>query len=367
MLLEVRLRCRKKKYEEMARLAPQDQHKMIESLLKKRIEKGALKAEDYEQTYRNLQETLRFENVQSSGTTYQEAVNNTNIETAKESAAQIKRKAALTDIHESSKRAGLMAAGISGTVTAGQSLYELYQGEIELAEAISNTAIGAAKGYATGYAVTAASKGVGHVAVKYLGQSAGSAFVKSNAPTAMAAGIVTASKSMVAYMKGDISVEELQSEISHIAITCTSSFYYGALGQVVCPIPVLGAMVGAGVGYFVGNLLHQSSLIALGDPAIVKAARERRIQAEAFAQAAIPKIQAHRAELERVIAHHFAERKQEFTECFQILDSSLVGWEPDHFVGALERINNQFGRTLQFKNFDEFNTFMLDDKAALDF
>ena len=110
-----------------------------------------------------------------------------------------------------------------------------YKGEIELADAISNTAIDAAKGYATGYSVTFLSKGMTHLSARYLGDAAASALTKSNAPLAIAAGVVTASKAMVAYMKGDIELEELQSQINHTAITCSSSFYYGALGQAVCP------------------------------------------------------------------------------------------------------------------------------------
>ena len=135
----------------------------------------------------------------------------------------------------------------------------------------------------------------------------------------------------------------------------------------MCPIPVVGALIGAGVGYFVGNLLHQSSLIALGDSSVVKAAKERRAQAEAFALVAIPQIQAHRAQLEDTIKRHFRARKQEFTSCFDIMDSSLYGWEPDQFVSALERINQQFGKTLQFKNFEEFHNFMLDDDSVFEF
>ncbi len=355
------------KYDEMARLAPQDQNEKIKKLLEQRISKGTLKAEDYEKTYRNLQESLRQDNIQSSGTTYQEAIDNTDIDTANATASEIKRDAAFSDMHGSAKQAGLIGAGITGGISAGSNIYKLYKGELELADVISNTAIDAAKGYATGYSVTFLSKGVTHLSARYLGEAVGKALTKSNAPIALAAGVVTASKSMIAYMKGDIELEELQSQVSHTAITCSSSFYYGALGQAICPIPVVGALVGAGAGYLVGNLLHQSSLIALGDSEVVKAARERRIQAEAFALATIPKIQAHRAELERTLEEYFRERKQEFMECFDIMDSSLAGWDPDQFVGALERINNQFGKTLQFKNFEEFHEFMLDEETVFEF
>jgi len=111
------------KYDEMARLAPQDQHEKIKELLEQRISKGTLKAADYEKTYRNLQTSLQQDNVQSSGTTYQEALDHTDIETAKKTANSIKRDAALADMHGSAKQAGLAGAGISGGVSATANVY----------------------------------------------------------------------------------------------------------------------------------------------------------------------------------------------------------------------------------------------------
>ena len=46
-------------YKEMQRLAPSDQTEKIKELLRKRIDSGTLKAEDYEQTLRNIEESLK--------------------------------------------------------------------------------------------------------------------------------------------------------------------------------------------------------------------------------------------------------------------------------------------------------------------
>ena len=84
------------------------------------------------------------------------------------------------------------------------------------------------------------------------------------------------------------------------------------LGQVAIPIPVVGALVGAGVGYLVGNLLHQSGLLALGDSQVVKAAKERRRVVEALCLSVLPLMQQNRLEMERLTAEHFVNRKQDF-------------------------------------------------------
>ncbi|ASF45223.1 hypothetical protein [Methylovulum psychrotolerans] len=351
------------KYKEMARLAPSDQVEKIDELLKKRIETGTLKAEDYEQTRRNLQKSLQHDDVSSSGTTYSEALESTKIEVAKDIAKDFKLKSALTDMHESGKRAGNVGAAITGGFSAVTGLYSMSKGDIEIGEFTSRVAVDAAKGYATGYVVTAMSKGITHTTTYFLGESVARSFSRSNAPAAIAAGVVNISKSFISYINGDIDNEQLLAEISHNAITSTSSFYCGALGQAAIPIPVIGALIGAGVGYFFGNMLHQSGLIALGDSQIVKEAKERRYVVQAMCIAAIAESKKNRAELENYLDIYFSQRKNEFSESFDVLDGSLCDWNPDSFILGLERINNQFGTSLQFKSFIEFNDFMNSDEA----
>lgn len=350
-------------YKEMQRLAPCDQTEKIKDLLKKRIDSGTLKSGDYEQTLRNIEESLKHENVSSSGTTYQEALDATDVKIAEDIANKFKLKSALTDMHESGKRAGKVGALLTGGASTITGLYSLHTGEIEVGELISNIAINSAKGYATGYVVTSMSKGITHSTSYFLGESFAKSFARSNAPVAIASGVVNASKSLISYMTGEIESEQLLDEVSHTAITGTSSFYYGALGQVAIPIPVFGAIIGASVGYFIGNILHQSGLIALGDSRVVKEAKERRYAVQAMCLAAIPEIQKHRLELENYLELYFSQRKNEFLASFDILENSLFNWNPDNFVSGLERINNQFGTSLQFKSFTDFDAFMISDEA----
>lgn len=352
-----------KKYEEMARLAPKDQVNKIEELLNDRISKGTLKAEDYEQTRRNLLQTLEYDNVKSTGTTYQEALDATDVKKAEEIAKKYKIKAAATDMHKSGKKAGAIGASITGGVTVATGLYSIYKGEQEVGEVLSNVAVNAAKGYATGYTVTALSKGITHSASHFLASSTTKVLTRSNAPAAIASGVINSSKSMISYLNGDIESEELLDEISHTAITGTSSFYYGALGQVAIPIPVVGALVGSMAGYYIGNMLHQSGLIALGDAQVVKEAKARRRNIEAMCLSLIPQMRRERIELEKRLDKYFSERSTVFTESFNQLDEALIEWNPDKFVSGLENINNQFGKTLQFKTFEEFDEFMESDEA----
>lgn len=350
-------------YKEMQRLAPSDQTEKIKELLRKRINSGTLKAKDYEQTLRNIEKSLKHGNVSSSGTTYQEALDATDVKTAQEIADKFKFKSALTDMHESGKRAGNVGALLTGGISAATGIYSLHKDEIEVGELISRVAVDSAKGYATGYAVTALSKGITHLATHYLGEPIARSLVRLNAPVAIAAGVVNAGKSFISYMKGEIDGERLLDEISHTAITSASSFYYGALGQVAIPIPIVGTLVGAGVGYFIGNMLHQSGLVALGDSRVVKEAKERRYAIQAVCLAVIPEIQKNRLELEAYLESYFSQRKKDFLASFSILDNSLYNWDADAFVFGLEKINNQFGTSLKYKSFTEFDRFMKSNEA----
>jgi len=170
-------------------------------------------------------------------------------------------------------------------------------------------------------------------------------------------------ESVRAYLKGDISKEKLFEKVSHTAVTTTSAFYYAGLGQAAIPIPVVGALIGAGVGYFVGNMLTQSGLIALGDSQIVREAKERRQEVQALCDTLVPEIKKSRIQLEQYIDKYFSNRNEEFTQAFNILDNSLGEWDPDKFAAGLERINNQFSASLQFKTFDEFDEFMKSDET----
>ena len=224
----------------------------------------------------NLQSELSHENISSGGTTLNEAVANTDVDIAKRTADKLDRETVLTDMHQSGIKAGKIGAAAVGGISSLNYARKVYKGEVGAAEAISGTAVDAAKGFAAGYASTSLSKGFTHASKKYLSDTVSSSLVKSNAPVAIAAGIVSSSKSIIRYLNGDIDEKALKDEVSETAISGTFSFYYGAFGQTVIPIPVVGGLVGAAVGFFVGNMLHKSGLIALGTPGVVKVARERR-------------------------------------------------------------------------------------------
>lgn len=187
---------------------------------------------------------------------------------------------------------------------------------------------------------------------------------KSVPSVALVAGTIEAANAIRSYLKGNITEEQLLNDISSTAITHTSIFYYGILGQAVIPVPILGAFIGSTVGYFLGHMLTQSGFLALGESDIARYARQRRETIEAICREVIPAMRQHREELETLLAVHFAERKHLLTQAFDGMEAALISWDADAFTQQLEAVNKAFGQSLPFKSFDEFDVFMKDKNSV---
>lgn len=354
-----------KKYADVNLVAPSDQTDKVQELYAKRVNSGTLKAPDYKNASEKLHKGIEAGGVSSGGTTYDEALKATDPKHANRIANTFEAKAALSDMHQSGMAAAKMGAAFGGVASGFSGLYQLSQGKATKGKVAAQVIVDTSKSFATSYLTTAGSKGIVHGFAKAgVSQTTVGVLTKSNAHIALAAGILKSGESVVRYLRGEINDDQLMVEISETAITGVSTFYYGALGQAIIPIPIVGAMIGSTVGYFVGSMLHQSGLIGLGEVTVVKVARERRERIEAMCLESIPLMRQHRLELELLLKTHFAERCQLLTQAFEGMEQSLVSWDADDFTQHLESVNQAFGKSLPFKSFNEFDTFMKDKNSV---
>ncbi|BDT59691.1 hypothetical protein MasN3_31850 [Massilia varians] len=360
------------KYQGVGLVGPSDQKETVERLYKARIKTGTLKAGDYESASNRLHTGIEADNVTSGGTNYHEAVEATGVDAARKIATDFNRRAMLSEAHQAGMEAGAVGGALAGGVSGVAGLVRLARGNAEPGEILAQVAIDAAKGYTMSYASGALSKAATHAVREgftslggpEIGKAVSARFVKSNAHVALAAGIVQSGRSLARYLNGDIDEDELLSEVSHTAMTGASAFYYGALGQVMIPVPVVGALIGSTVGYFVGNMLHQSGLISLGETAVVKVARERKERVEAMCLTAIPLMRAHRLEFDALIEEHFATRRRHLLSAFDALESAMVDWDGDRFLASLTALNEEFDASLPFGSQEEFDDMMGDPTRA---
>ncbi|WMP16729.1 hypothetical protein [Thiothrix lacustris] len=348
-----------KKYADVNLVAPSNQTDEVQRFYAKK------EGFDYTSASKRLHKGVEADNVSSGGTTYDEALKATDAKHANRVANTFETKAALSDMHQSGMEAAKMGAAFGGISSGVSGLYLLSQGKATKGEVAAQVIVDTSKSFATNYLTTAGSKGIVHGLAKAgVSQTTVDVLTKSNAHVALAAGIVKSGQSVVRYLRGEIDSDQLMGEISETAITGASTFYYGALGQAIIPIPIVGAMIGSTIGYFVGSMLHQSGLIGLGEVAVVKVARERRERIEAMCLESIPLIRQHRLELEALLKTHFAERRQLLTQAFDGMEQSLVSWDADDFTRHLESVNQAFGKSLPFKSFNEFDAFMKDKDSV---
>lgn len=189
-----------------------------------------------------------------------------------------------------------------------------------------------------------------------------SAASKSAPPAALAASIKEAAGLFKKYIKGDISKEKLLNEVGNVAVSSASIAYYAGFGQVAIPIPVVGALAGATVGYFLGGVLNQSGLIALGESDAVRISRERAEEVGAICNRLVDKMNAARAQIEKETEGYFRESQKEIFDAMSTIDAAIGSWGVQEFSDGLMHLASRFGASLRYTTFDEFETEIMSDK-----
>ncbi|MER2164155.1 MAG: hypothetical protein ABS921_08490, partial [Psychrobacter alimentarius] len=354
---------RDKKYTGMQRIGAKDFNERTAELVDKRLQaEGNINQQAYADLKENLSmDGLSHNDIKSGGTTRKEALDATDIKKASARVSQEKIKDLSFDLHNTGVEAAKTGAIIGGGLTILNSVSRYASGhEIDKVDVVMNIAADTTTAALASYASAASTRLIEHGVRKAFVESTARSIIKSSAPSAMASATLCASKSFYRYLNNDIDSEQFLSEVSNVAIVGASSFYYAAFGQMVIPIPVVGALIGSTVGYFLGNMLHQTGLISLGEAPNVTAARERREQIEKICLDAIPLMQANRLQMEELVEKHFQRRASDLNLVFDRLESSLFDIS-DAYYNALNDLNKIYGQSISFTNQKEFNDFMLDD------
>lgn len=353
------------KYAKVNLVGPADQHERINELMDKRIETGGINTERYKSMKERLDKGIEHEGIGSGGTTYEEAVRNTDVVQADQTAQTLDRQAIGNEMHQAGMQAGVVGGAIGGGFTLAAGLWQMHKGTASGSRVALDTVYSTAGSFATSYATAAASKGIPHLLSNIgVSKTVVGALNRSNAHVAIASGVVQSARHLTMYLKGDIEFDAMINEVSGTAILTSSTFYYGALGQVLIPVPVVGAMVGSTLGYFIGSMLHQSGVISLGETAEARIARERRERIEELCYESIARMQASRLAMTELLDAHFADQAATLAGAFDEMDMAMTDWNADSYVQGLSKLNATFGHSLKFENFDSFDAFMVDDQAV---
>ena len=265
------------------------------------------------------------------------------------------------DMARLSHRAGVeqakTGAAVGGAISLIRNIVSVAKGDISGEEAAKNfvkdTGSGAISGYATAFAGSAIKAGM---------QNAGNDYVRAlsatNVPAAIVTSTVDVGKSMARFVKGEISGLECLEELGEKGTGHLSAAMFATAGQVMIPIPVVGAVIGSTLGYALSSAFYKELTQALKEE---KLAKERRIAIEAECSEAIKMIESYRADFELAVQYYLESNREVFTQALTEMDQALIDGDINSFIGGANNISRKLGHETQFETQEEFTNLMLSD------
>ena len=350
------------KYQGMDRLVPKEKTEELKALLERherRYGASSPHAEGFADVKKNLTGELQSDGISSGGSNRDELEFAARYpQTAK---IQLRGSAALKEVGQAGLVGAAVGGGLQGAFAAIHQGMRLRQGETTATEAIVITIKATASGSLRGGFVAGSSR-----AIAIAAQQKGVAQILGEmGPAALANAILEASLSTHRFAQGEIDFQEYQQDLGGAALRATASTYCGMAGQLLIPVPVVGAAVGAVSGYVAAAVLLESGVLGLGSNNIVTIAEERQAQIERECAASILEMRRCQQELQRLEETYGHDFQEIFAPLLDELKSHQSAGLHRNSFERLVKIGHAFGVALPWKDIDEFDTFMNDDNKDL--
>ncbi|MBQ7176623.1 MAG: hypothetical protein IJS08_04340 [Victivallales bacterium] len=269
------------------------------------------------------------------------------------------------DMAKLGNRAGLeqakASAVTSGCVSLVSNMLSVIHGDKTAAEAGKDVLATVGESAASGYAVAFS----GSVLKGYMQNAASESIrtlAKTNLPAYLATSVCEMSKTLIKFMKGDATAIECLEELGEKGTNMLSSAMGAAIGQMVIPIPVLGAIAGSMLGYALSSASYGTLLSSMKE---AKYARERRIQIEKECNAAIELQRLYQQEIESYFTTYLNRQLALGESVFSDVDKAIQSNDIDSYVAGMNRITEEFGGKPLFKNKKEFDDLMNDSAPII--
>ena len=161
--------------------------------------------------------------------------------------------------HEAGVNAAKIGAGVGGGISLISNTFAVIKGEKDVEEAITDTAIDSVKAGATSYATGFANTGLASV-MKNSSKEIVRSLGKSNAPAYIIQTAITTVKSLARLCNGEINMNEFFQEIGKNGTMLMVSAQGAIIGQLLIPIPVVGALVGGLVSTLLGSVIYDYTI-----------------------------------------------------------------------------------------------------------
>ncbi|PSM51652.1 hypothetical protein CBLAS_1583 [Campylobacter blaseri] len=261
--------------------------------------------------------------------------------------------------HNAGIQAAKMGAMIAGGVSVVQNIYECIASGKDMKEAIKDvgktTAFGAGGAYAgafAGSAIGAFMKNASSVTLRNAS--------KTNLPSLIVTSSIEITKSFCKFYRGEIDGASLLEELGQKGSGISASAFMASVGQIVIPVPVVGAMIGGMVGYSLNSMFYQELKGSLEN---AKLAKERRIQVEKECKIALNQILKQRDEINFLINSYFNEHIGFLNSNIRELENALNMQDVDETIRISNLLTHKLGGETQFENFSEFENFMKGEES----
>ena len=260
--------------------------------------------------------------------------------------------------HKSGLEAATTSAKAGALIQGGMSIIKVVQGELTPEEGIKQFTTETVKVAANGYVT-----GAGAATLAATLQTSSSSLIKSignsNLPAIIVSNVANITSTLYDFFSGKITGVECAAKLGQTGANIAAGSYYAAVGQVIIPIPVVGAAVGGLVGTLLSNALYGNLVAALQAGDI---ARERRIIIEKECEAYDKYLENERIRLQELFEEYFADCVTVFNDALSDIRSGLVSYNVNQVIEGGNKITEKLGRSVQYRNMSEFEEFMKKDE-----
>lgn len=251
--------------------------------------------------------------------------------------------------HQAGMNAAQTGALIGGGVSAITNIYECIANGKDPMKAIKHTAIATLKGGALSYGSAFASsslEGLMQSSANKIIQSLG----KGSLPAMFVGACVANATVLTRYFSGKIDKTELLKQPGKANTTLVSSGAMAFAGQVLIPIPVVGALVGGFVGAILSETCFNAFLKAREE---AKLARQRRIEIEKECREIIKQLEAYQNQFKEVFEKYFHETTKFFNQSFNELERASYAGDADLAIAVNNKSREWLGQKALFDNKQE--------------
>jgi hypothetical protein len=327
----------------MDRLVNSDKANRVQELVNKRANSQGVYADDYKQAAPHIKGRLEYEDINSGGTSYQEALEAT--VNTEDYVLKQKLKQFISSTYSAMMSGALAGAFVGGGTAIFQQGVKVISGEQDYNNAIKEVGKSTAKS-ATRSAVIS---GIAH-GIKFIGKD--SVMMKGNVAVALASSAVRLTELTYQYIKGKITIEEYLEEIGENAVSTFSGIVLSAAGSLL--FGPVGAAAAATVAMIGMKQMYQAFIRVRED---LRMTIHERQQAEMLSELLISKIKAEKEQL----VFYYKEASDKISNLTSLVNIALE--DETKVAYTLHKLATQLKIEFKYNTQEEFDEFMLSEDS----